>query len=387
MKIKGKVVWVLHGPYRNEGRVYKESQTLSKNGYQVTILATWEKGLPIYENEGTVKVHRLSLPILAQLKIPLYRARFFMPFYSLKVLREIWKIRPDILHCMNFWTLHLGYLASLLFRVPFIYDSHDLFIDQNHMQGQPAWVKSILMKLEGFWGRRAKMVFQTTFSRSEQFFKYYGINARVLMNKAQLPINADFQWEKETVQKLATEKLKLVYVGSIQPERGLEQWLEAVEGLEGIQCYALGSPNGDWGRNFIKKNQKKLVWLSAVKPENITEALKSFDLGISLVQNSCLSYYYSCPTKTWELIACGVPQIASDFPEIRKIIIENKWGAIGQVVAPNDIQQIRGSIVSILSKPELLRHYRENCHRLKEESNWENESRKLLSYYQEALGK
>jgi glycosyltransferase involved in cell wall biosynthesis len=64
----------------------------------------------------------------------------------------------------------------------------------------------------------------------------------------------------------------------------------------------------------------------AIKPSEILSYTCSADVGLSIIENSCLSYYYSLPNKFFEYIAAGVPVIASDFPDMSAIVNEHKVG-------------------------------------------------------------
>jgi glycosyltransferase involved in cell wall biosynthesis len=52
----------------------------------------------------------------------------------------------------------------------------------------------------------------------------------------------------------------------------------------------------------------------------------SADVGISGVENTCLSYYYALPNKIMEYIHAGIAVLSPDFPEMRKVVLENKCG-------------------------------------------------------------
>ena len=173
----------------------------------------------------------------------------------------------------------------------------------------------------------------------------------------------------------------MVYVGSVQPHRGLEELVEATLQMNNVHIFVLGRPNSEWGYKLLRRYNKQISLIGAVRPDEISEALKAFDVGISLIQYSCLSYYFSCPTKVWELIAAGIPQIASDFPEVRKLILGNEVGPVGRVVDPGDVNEIRRNIQEMLSAPQELEIYRTNCLKLRESCSWEVESKNLLCLY------
>jgi glycosyltransferase involved in cell wall biosynthesis len=377
-----RIAWILHGPYVNEGRVYKESQTLSKAGYEVTIFATWKKGLPLIQNEGNVKIVRLAFPVLCALKVPVYAVRLFMPLYTLRLLLfELRRYKPDVLHCMNIATLHIGYLSKKLFNIPYVYDSHDLFVGQIYFSKKSAIVQRLYMLREKFLAKRAAVVIQADEGRSKHFQKLYGITPKVIINKALVPTSSKKVLSEDDYPMLKTSKYKLVSVGAIAEQRGVEQLVEATAGMDNVQIFLLGRPISKWGYDLLERYKDQLCWIPAVAPGDVTNALMVFDLGVSLVPDACLSRYLGSPTKMWELIASGMPQIASDFPDIRKTIVENEVGPVGRVVDPADVGEIRRNIQEMLDNPNEMEMYRKNCLKLRQVCGWNTEAGKLIEIY------
>jgi glycosyltransferase involved in cell wall biosynthesis len=380
-----KIAWILHGNYVNEGRVYKESQTLSKAGYEVRLYATWKHGLARHEFEGSVEIIRIDLPVLRLLKVPLYRAKLFMPFYSLKLILLVRNYNPDILHCMNFWTLHIGFIYKLFFRKPFLYDSHDLFLGQNHFNTGLRKVRFIYKLLEHFFAKQAVSTFQTTNARQFAFKQEHGIDSCVIMNKSFKPEVKKSVLNSQDYPKLASTKLKLVYVGSIQFDRGIEEVISFIKNNDNIDFFLLGNPNGAWGRSFLESNKNYLTWIPAVPPEDVTCALQSFDLGITLIQNTCDSYYRCCPTKMWELIAAGVPQIASDFPEIRRVLVGDENNPMGWVIDPGNKEILQEVLTDVIRNPQKINLIKKNLAKVNDDFTWCHEAKKLLFIYKSLI--
>ena len=106
-----------------------------------------------------------------------------------------------------------------------------------------------------------------------------------------------------------------------------------------------------------------------------------------LIQNVSLSYYYSAPTKMFEMIMGRVPQVASDFPEIRRVVVDNPVGPVGKVVDPSDPQTV-GKAVRQLIEDEALHHvYKTNADVLaRTVYNWEAQEKTLLGIYNVVAG-
>ena len=77
----------------------------------------------------------------------------------------------------------------------------------------------------------------------------------------------------------------------------------------------------------------------------------------------------------------GLPIIASDFPEMSSIVVDN---GLGFTVNPENPQDIASKINTILSDPSIYQEMVDNTKRVaKDVYNWENQEAKLLDLYKQ----
>jgi glycosyltransferase involved in cell wall biosynthesis len=90
------------------------------------------------------------------------------------------------------------------------------------------------------------------------------------------------------------------------------------------------------------------------------------------------------PNKLFEYMAAGLPVIASDFPRWRAIVETHQCGLL---VDPQDAGAIADAMQWILEHPAEAEAMGERGRQaVREHYNWDRESRKLLSVYEELLG-
>src|SRR5699024_9767763 len=123
----------------------------------------------------------------------------------------------------------------------------------------------------------------------------------------------------------------------------------------------------------------KVFFHEAVRQDILFHYTNSADLGIHLMENTCLNHYYALPNKIFEYIQAELPIICSNFPEMKKIVSDFN---VGEVVESNDISKIAQLINDILSNDDKLNFYRRNCIITKDILNWENEKEILLNIYE-----
>jgi hypothetical protein len=63
-----------------------------------------------------------------------------------------------------------------------------------------------------------------------------------------------------------------------------------------------------------------------VSPKLLKESTADADVGVVLIENTCLSYYLCAPNKLFEYAVCGLAAVVSDFPEMAKFVDAHDCG-------------------------------------------------------------
>jgi glycosyltransferase involved in cell wall biosynthesis len=109
---------------------------------------------------------------------------------------------------------------------------------------------------------------------------------------------------------------------------------------------------------------------------------RSADAGLSLDKNTNLNYQFSLPNKLFDYLSAGIPVIATDLPEIAKIINEFRCGIL---VAKPDPEEISKAIIKLRDNKSLLKELKTNAVVASESINWENESIKVEELYRSII--
>ena len=172
---------------------------------------------------------------------------------------------------------------------------------------------------------------------------------------------------------------EILYIcqGALDEDRGIEILLHVFSGLNGgkhIVFMGYGSLDDkirEYGMRF-----PNIHFQPAVRPDEVLAYDSSADVGISLIENTCLSYLYSLPNKIFEYIHSGLPLIVSNFPEMGKIVDENECGW----KIPVDEDSVKELIANISKEEVKLK--KENVLRCKDDFQWEKEEEKLVRLYE-----
>ena len=108
-----------------------------------------------------------------------------------------------------------------------------------------------------------------------------------------------------------------------------------------------------------------------VRHDEIVSLVKSADYGLCLIENISLSDYYSLPNKFFEYIFAKLPVLASNFPDLKKMIEDYDLGKTTSV----NINAITQNILLIQSSRK---------HKINKDLNalsWETQAINLKSFY------
>jgi glycosyltransferase involved in cell wall biosynthesis len=121
-----------------------------------------------------------------------------------------------------------------------------------------------------------------------------------------------------------------------------------------------------------------IYYLDAVPPEQVLEYASAADLGLCLIEDSCLSYRLSLPNKLFEYIMAGIPVIVSDLPEMASVVGANQ---IGEVVAQLDSPAILTAIDRVLATdPSVLK---DKLSLAAQRLCWETQEQQMIDSYRE----
>jgi glycosyltransferase involved in cell wall biosynthesis len=123
-----------------------------------------------------------------------------------------------------------------------------------------------------------------------------------------------------------------------------------------------------------------IYYHAAVPFKDLLRYTASADYGLSLIENSCLNYYYCLPNKLFEYAMADIPVLVSPLYEMKKAVEEN---GIGIVLADHSAAAIVDAVANALERPQ--GHYSARLKSFRERYNWEAQEKTLIAGY-ESLG-
>lgn len=146
-----------------------------------------------------------------------------------------------------------------------------------------------------------------------------------------------------TPKPLAKEGEKvLLYQGHIQPNRNVEAFCKAIEGLQGFSLALMGART-----EFRDELQRKYPFVKVfdfVNPPFHLNYTSQAYIGIVKYDYVDLNSIYCAPNKTFEYAGFGIPMIANDIPGLRQSV--GAWGA-AECIDTDDVVAIKEAVLKI----------------------------------------
>jgi glycosyltransferase involved in cell wall biosynthesis len=128
----------------------------------------------------------------------------------------------------------------------------------------------------------------------------------------------------------------------------------------------------------------KVEFRGFVLPADLREVTRHAALGVMLLENQGLSYYYSLANKFFDYLHAGIPQLVVDFPEYRAL---NEQYDVAEMVPNLQPTTLAAALNRLLrDEPARYQHLAENCRRARPALSWQHEETKLLELYAGLLG-
>ena len=374
-----KIFSVVSNELKNDNRVFNQAFSLSREGYDVTLLGIQRKtSLPAQERLNGVQIIRQRMDNKSIERIKYFRAIYFIPFVWAQIFRQA-RIRYDIIHCHDLNTLQFGVLMKFinLGKVKLIYDAHEYETQRNGLHG----LKWAYVKLkERLLIRICDRVITVGPTIADEYVRLYGIE------KPAVIFNCPILRSEEVIKKnlfrehfgIPASKKIFLYQGYLYPGRGIEIILEAFDQLNLADGVLIFMGEGTLTEE-IKKHKKygKYVFIHPfVSGEVLLGYTSSADCGIAFIEDISLSDRYCLPNKLFEYIAAGLPVISSGLPDLKKFINTYK---VGVAAASNDVEGFIKAFNKLpnLDSPELA----EQILKTRALFNWGTQEKILFDLY------
>jgi len=355
-------------------RMQRICGSLARAGHEV-LLVGWQRPASVPLGPQPYAQHRLQGWF--------QHGKLFYLEYNLRLLLYLLGQRAAAWACADLDAALPTWLRARLGGQPFVYDAHELFTEVPEVVARPR-VQRLWQWVENWVVPRARLRYTVGPALARLFeAKHPGCPFGVVRN---VPLDAPALAARPSA---ALSAPVLLYQGALNVGRGLAELLAAMPQVparlvicgEGDCSVALRAQAAQLG--LLASGQ--VEFKGYVLPADLRELTAQATVGIMLLENIGLSYYYSLANKFFDYVQAGIPQLCIDFPEYRAL---NARHAVAELVPDLAPATLAAALARLLPGGQPGAHYQQlaaNCRLARPEWNWQQEEKTLLRLYADLL--
>jgi len=368
MSSKKKVLITFLGNINYDTRSKNLYDTFSANNFDVEFIGFDWMTEGFTETQGDISIFKLKKGFLS------------LSFY----LKFIWHIKlkllntkASIIFAEDIYTLPFAVIFGKLKRAKIYYDSRELF-------GYLAGLKEKKFK-QAFWKLTEKIFIKkadyvmVTGPMDGKFLKdEYRLKNIILLRNLPRYYKPTLQLDLRSHLNIDKSKKIILYQGVLLKGRGIEKVFSVLDELPNHVFVIAGG--GEYEEHYKKfavqmNIAHQVFFLGKLTQEELPKITTSVDIGVSLIENISVSYYYALPNKLFEYIMAEVPVITSNLPQMKEIVDEYD---VGFAVNIDNKDELISAIKTLSEDSDLYQSKKQNCHIASQELNWEKEVTALL---------
>jgi len=368
-----KIIFAVTNDLSYDQRMIRICNSLATYGFEVLLV-------------GRIKPQSIPLTDqkFQQIRFNLWfnKGKLFYLAYNIRLFFFLLMNRFDIVGPVDLDTLLPCFLVAKLKKKPCVFDAHEYFTEVPEVVNRPL-TKRIWECLGNWIIPHLKHAYTVSSTLQELFSKKYNVAFGLIRN---ISVKSDEIPEKSSPVKSINKPI-ILYQGVLNEGRGLEQMISAMQKIPNAEFWLAGE--GDLS-NTLRKLVKdlaledRIIFWGYLSPIELKSITKKATIGLNLLENKGLSYYFSLANKTFDYIHAELPAIHPNFPEYQSI---NKKFEIGVLVANLKEETLINAIQKLLLNEKYYKQIKANCLTAQSTYNWGKEANKLIKYYQHISSK
>ena len=352
-----------------EPRLAKEAGALARAGYEVhAVLWDRTRSHPAEEVRDGIRIHRYR--VAAPEGTPGLAVR--LPRWQWFALRKTWRLRPDVVHAVDFDTAWAARAAARLTGAKLVYDIFDFYSEMITADLRPR-VRERLAVAERRMIERADLVIVPDRRREEQF---RGARAKRLVEIMNVPEDRDLPIQPAS-------DFTVFYGGMIAKDRGLLDLLAACEST-GAKFIVAGHGPDENALLPHLETSPACMFLGTIPYEEVLSQTASAHAIAALYDPLVPNNRYAAPNKVFEAMMCSKPVLTSDGTAIADLV---RSLGCGVVVPYGDRRALQRALEGLMLSPD-------ECERMGARGRaafesgyrWEAMEPRLLEAYGSLLG-
>lgn len=385
-----KVLIILDKEFPPDIRVEKEINVLTKNGYDIHILVLTKGNAPLIEEYNQYTIHRRYISkFIHKTSVGCLIAPFYFNFWHSYIKDITQKYQFDAIHVHDLPLAKVGHIWSKKLNIPFVLDLHENWPD---LLRTAAHTNTFLGKLiswnfqwedyEKSMVPKADAVITVVKEMSERISEFTSNPEKIFIYQ-NVPEILEHQMTYNYTPP-TTGPIKLVYLGGLNKNRGLQTVIKAIKLLpERIDVTLTIIGMGAYLENLKQLTidldlSSKVSFTGHIPQKEALQKIKEYHIAMVPHLRSVQSDN-SSPNKLFQYMMMGIPVISSDCKSLKRVMEESQSGFIYKDSSERDLADL---LIEISKDPEVLKTFSFNgFNAVINKYNSNNESKNLLKAY------
>lgn len=266
--------------------------------------------------------------------------------------------------------------------IPYAYDTHELCADEFYEDWRWRFVqRPVRVTIEGAFIKNSAAVSTVSQKIAERLADLHRLE------KVPLVVRSTPAYQ-EHVFRPTGERIRVLYHGAVWKHRGLEDCIRSVAHWRPEFDLTIRGPASQEYRAILENEidqagaRGRVTLAPAVPMTELVREASAFDVGLFALPGHSKHNQYALPNKFFEYMMAGLALCVSDLPEMAELVRSRD---LGTLIAGAEAPAIAAAVNSLsrgaidAAKKRALAAARELC--------WEQESRKMVSAYQNIVSK
>ena len=369
-----RVAMLLHKSVEHDSRVRRAARALAEAGHEVVVLH-----LPPTPGEMDGELDGFEVRSVT----PSTSLRRFKPvrlgLSVLAFIAALRRLRPGAVHAHDAAMLVPGWAGARLAGALLVYDSHELATGVPYRER--LWA-ALVAAIERLLVPRCDLVITVSDGIAERLGQLYPLRRppAVVRN---FPDDRDYAEgngstdlrDRHAVPAGAT---LAVHLGAAARDRGCETLVRSLAGADGVHLLFLGADGAySAGLREVATSSgvaDRVHFQPSVPVADVLSQAGQASVGVSLLEDTCENHRLALPNKVFEYLAAGIPVVASDLPELRRLLADEDAAVL---VDPADESAVATAIrqAGEIDRPSTPSRFR-----------WQDEAARLTAAYAELDG-
>ena len=361
---KKRILFTVTTDLTYDQRMIRICTSLAEAGFDVTLVGRkLSRSLPL--TQELFKQRRINCIFK--------KGKLFYIEYNTRLFLFLLFQKIDCICAIDLDTILPCYFISILKKIKRVYDAHELFCEMKEIVTRPS-IYNFWKKIEKFAVPKFTNGYTVNEPIANEFKEMYGVHYEVVRNIALL---------RPFIQQSKKEKF-ILYQGAVNEGRSFETLIPAMKDVDG-KLIICGSGNFyKETQQLVKENklENKVIFKGKITPAELRTITQQAYIGITLFDDKGLSNYYSLANRFFDYLHAGIPQLCVNYPVYKLINDEHPVAVlVDDISAKNLAQQLN----NLLQNKVLYKELEQNCLKVMQILNWQEEEKKLIKFYKELL--